>query len=99
MDRHLGIFEEALGDGPYFLGDDLSMLDIYVWMLAHWPGGGAAWLEADCPKIVRLADTVKLRPKVLIHGDRFPWRRACTNNQARRPEHQTGHGAPHERTG
>ena len=64
MDRHLGIFEEALGDGPYFLGDDLSMLDIYVWMLAHWPGGGAVWFEANCPKIVRLANTVKMRPKM-----------------------------------
>ena len=50
-------------------------------------------------KPVNKRKEVKLRPKVLIHGDRFPWRRACTNNQARRPEHQTGHGAPHERTG
>ena len=65
MDRHFSIFEEALGNGPYFFGDDLSMLDIYVWMLAHWPGGGAAWFEANCPKIVRLANTVKLRPKIV----------------------------------
>jgi glutathione S-transferase len=65
MDRHFSIFEEALGNGPYFFGDDLSMLDIYVWMLAHWPGGGAAWFEANCPKIVRLANTVKLRPKMV----------------------------------
>jgi len=64
MDRHFSIFEEALGNGPFFFGNDLSMLDIYVWMLAHWPGGGAAWLEANCPKIVRLANTVKERPKI-----------------------------------
>lgn len=44
------LIEEALGNGPYFFDNDLSMLDIYVWMLAQWPGGGAAWLEANCPK-------------------------------------------------
>jgi GST-like protein len=64
MDRHFSIFEEALVKEPYFFGDDFSMLDIYVWMLAHWPGGGAVWFEANCPKIVRLANTVKMRPKM-----------------------------------
>ncbi len=65
MDRHFGIFEEALGNGPYFFGDDLSMLDIYVWMLAQWPGGSKTLFEANCPKIVRLANTAKLRPKIV----------------------------------
>ena len=65
MDRHFSIFEEALGDGPYFFGDGLSMLDIYVWMLSHWPGQGTAWLEANCPKIVRLANTATVRPKIV----------------------------------
>jgi len=36
-----------------------------VWMLSHWPGGGAAWFEANYPKIVRLANTVKVRPKIV----------------------------------
>ena len=65
MDRHFSMFEEALGDGPYFFGDGLSMLDIYVWMLSHWPGQGTAWLEANCPKIVRLANTATVRPKIV----------------------------------
>ena len=43
------------------------MLDIYVWMLSQWQD--AAWLEASCPKIVRLADTVKVRPRIApIHA-------------------------------
>ena len=72
MDRHFGIFEEALGNGPYFFGDDLSMLDIYVWMLAQWPGGSKASFEANCPKIVRLANTAKARPKIApIHEENF----------------------------
>jgi len=34
--------------------------------------GRTAWLEADCPKIVRLANTVKVRPKIVpIHEENF----------------------------
>ncbi len=70
VDRHYSIFEEVLDNGPYFFGDDLSMLDIYVWMLSQWQD--AAWLEANCPKIVRLANTVKVRPKIVpIHEENF----------------------------
>ncbi len=71
IDRHFSIFEEALGNGPYFFDNDLSMLDIYVWMLSQWPGS-RAWFEANCPKIVRLANTVKVRPKIVpIHEENF----------------------------
>ncbi len=70
VDRHFSIFEDALGDGPYFLGDDMSMLDIYVWMLSQFQD--AAWLEANCAKIVRLVNTVKVRPKIVpIHEEHF----------------------------
>ncbi len=70
VDRHFSIFEETLGDGPYFFGDNFSTLDIYMWMIAQWMD--AAWLEANCPKIVRLANTVKVRPKIApIHEENF----------------------------
>lgn len=59
---HYEIFEKILGDGPYFLGDNFTILDIYVWMLAQWMD--MEWLKANCPKIIRLADTVKARPAV-----------------------------------
>ena len=59
---HYEIFETALGDGPYFLDNNFTILDIYVWMLAQWMD--ANWLKANCPKILRLADTVKVRPAV-----------------------------------
>ncbi len=72
MDQHFGIFEDALGNGPYFFDNDLSVIDIYMWMLSQWPGGGMAWLEANCPKIVRLAEAVKVRPKIVpIHVENF----------------------------
>jgi glutathione S-transferase len=62
VNRHYQIFETVLGDGPYFLDDNFTILDIYVWMLAQWMD--ANWLKANCPKILRLADTVKVRPAV-----------------------------------
>lgn len=70
VDWHHGIFESALGCGPFFFGDNLTMLDIYVWMFSQWHD--AAWLESKCPKIVRLANTVKMRPKIApIHKENF----------------------------
>ncbi len=70
VDWHFSIFEETLGDGPYFFGDNLNMLDIYMWMIVQWMD--AAWLEANCPKITRLANTVRVRPKLVpINEENF----------------------------
>jgi glutathione S-transferase len=67
---HYEIFESALDGGPYFLGDRLGILDIDVWMLAQWMDRN--WLEVNCPKILKLADAVKTRPKIApIHGLNF----------------------------
>jgi len=30
------IIEDALGDGPYYMGEDYSLLDIYLLMLGRW---------------------------------------------------------------
>jgi glutathione S-transferase len=62
VDRHYALVEQALGDGPYFFGDDLSMVDIYLWTFANWHD--TAWVEANCPKIARLVQTVQARPKI-----------------------------------
>jgi glutathione S-transferase len=62
VNRHYEIFETVLGDGPYFLNNNFTILDIYVWMLAQWMD--AKWLKDNCPKILRLADIVKARPAV-----------------------------------
>jgi GST-like protein len=70
VNRHCQIFETILGDGPFFLGDRFTVLDIYVWMLAQWMD--RTWLGSNCPKIVLLADTVKARPKIVpIHKLNF----------------------------
>jgi GST-like protein len=68
--RHYRIFEESLGAGPYYLGEQFSVLDIYVWMLAQWMPRD--WLAAGCPKLTRLSDTVASRPAVApIHAFHF----------------------------
>lgn len=70
VERHYLIFEECLGAGPYFLSDNFSILDIYVWMLSQWMDG--KWMEKHCPKISRLADHVMKRPKIQpIHQENF----------------------------
>jgi GST-like protein len=62
VNRHYLIFESVLDGGPYFLGNGFSILDIYVWMLAQWMD--RKWLQANCPKIVTLADAARNRPKI-----------------------------------
>ncbi len=70
VERHYAIFEEVLGDGPYFFGNQLSVLDIYVWMLAQWMPQD--WMAAHCPKVKRLSDTVAARPRIApIHAYHF----------------------------
>jgi glutathione S-transferase len=70
VERHYLIFEDVLGAGPYVFGDQFTMLDIYVWMLAQWMPQD--WLAANCPKVKRLSDTVAERPKVApVHAYHF----------------------------
>jgi len=57
------LFEESLGEGPYFLGERISVLDYYVWMLSHWVGD-RSWILEKCPKVARLTDAVRNRPAV-----------------------------------
>lgn len=62
VERHYVIFEQCLGDGPYLLGRQFSMTDIYVWMLTQWMP--QEWLTTHCPKVKRLVDTVTARPAI-----------------------------------
>ncbi|MEM8661414.1 MAG: glutathione S-transferase family protein [Pseudomonadota bacterium] len=57
------ILESACGDGPYFFGESLTILDIYLWMFINWFEEFDEISEA-CPKIIALAETVMQRPKI-----------------------------------
>ncbi len=50
--RHFIIFEGEIGPGPFFFGERLSVLDIYVWMLCYWLD--LDWLAETCPRVHRL---------------------------------------------
>jgi glutathione S-transferase len=60
VQRHYAIFEEQINAGPYFFGSQITMLDIYLWLLVQWMD--QAWLAAHCPKVLALANAVKARP-------------------------------------
>ena len=62
VEKHYIIFEDALDKGPYLFGDTFTVLDIYVWMLAQWMP--PEWLTQECPKINRLMECAKVRPKI-----------------------------------
>lgn len=56
--------EDALSDdGPYFMGADFTMLDIYLLMLARW-GRFLPTPPRDMPKINAIVRTVLERPSV-----------------------------------
>lgn len=70
VERHYKLLEDAIGRGPYVLGDDFAVLDIYIWMLSQWMD--ADWLARECPKVTHLAETVAARPQVApVHAAHF----------------------------
>lgn len=61
INRHFKIFDEALaGSGPFLFGEQLSVVDIYVWVLCHWIDMEA--LRKDCPNLGKLFDAANARP-------------------------------------
>jgi glutathione S-transferase len=69
--RHYSIFESMMSDGPYYLGDQFSILDLYIWMLGqYW--GDYDMMRSDWPKTYRLIETVMMRPAVKpVHDAHF----------------------------
>jgi len=63
LDRSWDLLEAERGDGPYLLGDQYSVIDPYLLMLAQWHEQPET-LFARCPKLKLLCDTVQSRPAV-----------------------------------
>lgn len=71
IDRNYRVLEGAFADGPYLLGEDICVTDLYVWMLAQWHHD-FDWLGAKCPGVMRCIRTVMDRPAVReVHLDQF----------------------------
>ncbi len=58
------IIEDALDEGPYFMGEDYSVLDVYLLMLARW-GRYLPLPPRNMAKINALCRRVLLRPAVV----------------------------------
>lgn len=66
------LIEPVLGDGPFLLGKQYSVIDPYLLMLVQWHEQPEVML-ARCPKLKRLCDTVRQRPAVeRIWSQHFP---------------------------
>lgn len=61
--RQYEVFEGFLSDGPYYKGDQFTILDIYLWLLVQW-WGDFEWLRKTCPRIYRLSQAVRKREKI-----------------------------------
>lgn len=61
VERHYAILEEAI-KGPYFFGDAMTMLDIYIWNMATWMD--PVRLAAHFPKVHALMTKVRTRPLI-----------------------------------
>lgn len=63
MERDYDIFAEALGEGPFILGQSMSAVDIYAAMLLSW-APDVTQLFARHGKIKKLYDLVAARPQI-----------------------------------
>ena len=56
---------EGQAKAPYFLGRQMTALDLYIWVLATWRPG-PAWLNEHCPKLSAIAKKLEKHP-VCLH--------------------------------
>lgn len=60
--RLYGLLEDQ-ARGPWFLGDRLSALDIYIAVMSRWRPG-RAWFAANTPKLVAIATAAEGLPRI-----------------------------------
>ena len=63
LDQYWEMVAEAIGDGPYLLGQRYSVVDICLLMIAQWHPEPAALVERY-PNLGKLYDAVKNRPAI-----------------------------------
>ncbi len=71
LDRHWELLNEVSSTGPWFMGRQFSVLDIYLWMLVQWEGDDAHMRE-HFPRIANIAQKVAERPAIEpVHAYHF----------------------------
>lgn len=54
---------EGAAVGPWFLGERLSAIDLYVWAMVRWRPR-RAWFVAEAPKLAAIADALDAEPRM-----------------------------------
>jgi GST-like protein len=71
--RCWAIMERQTSPGRYILGDDLTVLDLYVAVVSRWAGGRGRFEEA-APKLAEAARRVDRDPRLrALWAERFPF--------------------------
>jgi len=65
MYRHM----EAHAGAPYFLGDQISVIDLYLWAMNHWRPR-QAWFAAETPKLHAIAEALRREPWIAAVAQR-----------------------------
>lgn len=70
--KDLWLLVEGASKSPYFLGDRLSVLDVYIWVMARWRPG-RAWFESSCPRLSSITRSLDDEPRLRAVKERnFP---------------------------
>jgi GST-like protein len=63
---------EAAAAGPWFLGEALTAIDLYVWAMVRWRPR-RAWFEAEAPKLAAIASALDADPRMAeVKARNFP---------------------------
>jgi GST-like protein len=63
---------EAAAVGPWFLGERLSAIDLYVWAMVRWRPR-RPWFVASAPKLAAIADALDADPRLAgVKAANFP---------------------------
>lgn len=54
---------ESATDTPWFLGQQRSAIDLYVWAMVRWRPG-RVWFEASCPRLAAIATLLDQEPRL-----------------------------------
>lgn len=63
---------EAAAAGPWFLGEALTVIDLYVWAMVRWRPR-RAWFETETPKLAAIASALDADPRMAgVKARNFP---------------------------
>ncbi|MBT5434972.1 MAG: glutathione S-transferase family protein [Alphaproteobacteria bacterium] len=62
--RRLTTIWHDAAQGPWFLGERFSALDIYTCALMHWDNPGRAWAERTTPGLTAIANATRAHPRL-----------------------------------